>query len=56
MAAERAGVQKVFIPKENIDDLRDVAAEVRDRLEIIPVESIEEVLTALGILKKDDEN
>lgn len=51
MAAERAGVQKVFIPKENIDDLRDVAAEVRDRLEIIPVESIEEVLTVLGILK-----
>lgn len=51
MAAERAGVQKVFIPKENIDDLRDVAAEVRDRLEIIPVESIEEVLTTLGILK-----
>lgn len=54
MAAERAGVQKVFIPKENIDDLRDIAAEVRDRLEIIPVESIEEVLTALGILKKEN--
>lgn len=54
MAAERAGVQKVFIPKENIDDLRDVAAEVRDRLEIIPVESIEEVLIALGILKKEN--
>lgn len=53
MAAERAGVQKVFIPKENIDELRDVAAEVRDRLEIIPVESIEEVLTALGILKTE---
>lgn len=56
MAAERAGVQKVFIPKENIDDLRDVAAEVRDQLEIIPVESIEEVLTALGILKKKGVN
>lgn len=54
MAAERAGVQKVFIPKENMDDLRDVAAEVRDRLEIIPVENIEEVLTALGILKKEN--
>lgn len=54
MAAERAGVRKVFIPKENMDDLRDVAAEVRDRLEIIPVESIEEVLTALGILKKEN--
>lgn len=56
MAAERAGVQKVFIPKENMDDLRDVAAEVRDRLEIIPVESIEEVLTVLGILKKEGVN
>ena len=56
MAAERAGVRKVFIPKENMDDLRDVAAEVRDRLEIIPVESIEEVLTALGILKKKGVN
>lgn len=54
MAAERAGVQKVFIPKENMDDLRDVAAEVRDRLEIVPVENIEEVLTALGILKKEN--
>lgn len=54
MAAERAGVQKVFIPKENMDDLRDVAAEVCDRLEIIPVESIEEVLTTLGILKKEN--
>lgn len=56
MAAERAGVQKVFIPKENMDDLRDVAAEVRDRLEIIPVENIEEVLTALRILKKEGVN
>lgn len=56
MAAERAGVQKVFIPKENMDDLRDVAAEVRDRLEIIPVENIEEVLTALGILKREGVN
>ena len=53
MAAERAGVEKVFIPKENVDDLCDVAAEVRDRLEIIPVESIEEVLGALGILKTE---
>lgn len=56
MAAERAGVQKVFIPKENMDDLRDVAAEVRDRLEIVPVENIEEVLTALGILKREGVN
>ena len=54
MAAERAGVQKVFIPKENVDDLRDVAKEVRDQLEIVPVERVEDVLDALGILKSKD--
>ena len=53
MAAERAGVKKVFIPKENVDDLRDVAKEVRDQLEIVPVESVEDVLGALGILKSE---
>ena len=49
MAAQRAGVRRVFIPAENLEDLRDVAAEVRDSLEIIPVERVEEVLTRLGI-------
>ncbi len=49
MAAERAGVRKAFIPKDNVDDLRDVAAEVREKLEIIPVESVEEVLKECGL-------
>lgn len=49
MAAERAGVRKAFIPKDNVDDLRDVAAEVREKLEIIPVETVEEVLKACGL-------
>jgi hypothetical protein len=34
-----------------VEDLRDVAAEVRDSLEIIPVERAEEVLTQLGIME-----
>ncbi len=50
MAAERAGVTKVFIPKDNVEDLRDVASEVKDKLEIIPVEYVEEVLKATGIM------
>ncbi|ETP73487.1 ATP-dependent protease La [Lachnospiraceae bacterium JC7] len=50
MAAERAGVTKVFIPKDNVEDLRDVASEVKDKLEIIPVEYVEEVLKASGIM------
>ena len=49
MAAQRSGVEKVFIPKDNVDDLKDVAAEVRDALEIVPVSTVREVLSALGI-------
>ena len=50
MAAQRAGVRKVFIPAENEDDLRDVAQEVKDQLEIIPVSEASQVLKELGIL------
>jgi ATP-dependent Lon protease len=50
MAAQRAGVKKVFIPAENEEDLRDVAQEVRDQLEIVPVSRASRVLTELGIL------
>jgi ATP-dependent Lon protease len=49
MAAHRAGVTKVFIPKENVFDLKDVAAEVKDSIEIVPVSTVEEVLTAVGV-------
>ncbi len=44
MAAQRAGVKQVFIPKENEYDLKDVAPEVLDALHIMPVEKIEDVL------------
>ncbi len=50
MAAQRAGVKKVFIPAENEDDLRDVAAEVKEQLEIVPVRTVEDVLTSLSLL------
>jgi ATP-dependent Lon protease len=44
MAAQRAGVKKVFIPYDNVDDLEEVAEEVKEKLEIIPVKKITEVL------------
>ena len=50
MAAERAGITKVFIPEENMYDLKDVADEVKDKIEITPVSKIEDVLYAVGIL------
>lgn len=52
MAAERAGVKTVFIPADNAEDLEDVAPEVREKLEVIPVREVSEVLTRLGLLEK----
>ncbi len=44
MAAKRAGIDRVFIPAENQDDLDEVADEIKDSLNIIPVSSVMEVL------------
>ncbi|MBR2258248.1 MAG: endopeptidase La [Blautia sp.] len=49
MAAERSGVKTVFIPEENVPDLHDVPSEVKDKLEIIPVNEVEDVLYHLSI-------
>ncbi|MGN0254826.1 MAG: endopeptidase La, partial [Chordicoccus sp.] len=54
MAAQRAGVKHVFIPKENMDDLKDVAEEVRNALTITPVTAVTDVLGALGIVEPAD--
>ena len=48
MAAQRAGVRKVFIPEDNEYDLKEVAQEVKDTLEIVPVKDVETLLKAAG--------
>ena len=50
MAASRAGIQTVFIPEENEDDLDEVPAEVREKLAIIPVRDVKQVLEAVDVL------
>ena len=52
MAAQRAGVTRVFIPQENLHDLKDVAQEVKDKIEINPVSKVTELLKAVGILEQ----
>ncbi len=47
MAAQRAGVSKVFIPFQNVEDLDEVAQEVKDKIEIVPVKMVSEVLDAV---------
>jgi ATP-dependent Lon protease len=50
LGANRAGIKKVLIPKDNIIDLKDVPEEVKAEITIIPVETIEDVMKeALGI-------
>lgn len=51
MAAMQAGVKTVFIPKDNVEDLRDVAPEVRKKLNIVPVSTVREVLKKTGVLQ-----
>ena len=43
MAAQRAGIETVLIPKENKEDLDDVANEVLEKLHVIPVTDVKEV-------------
>ena len=44
LAAERAGVKTVFIPEENEEDLEEVAKEVKEKLTILPVGKVTDVL------------
>ncbi len=44
LAAHRAGIKKVLLPKENKRDLEDVPEDVRNELTFVTVETIEEVL------------
>ena len=50
LAADRAGITRVLIPRDNLEDLKEIPEEVRARIRITPVESVEDVLReALGI-------
>ena len=48
LAALRGGITTVCIPEENVKDLAEIPDEVKNKLEIVPVSRLEEVLkTAL---------
>src|SRR5207302_8795047 len=46
LAAMRAGISTVIIPKLNEKDLVDVPEEAKQKLKFIPVENVDEVLNA----------
>ena len=48
LAALRGGIKTVMIPDENVKDLADISAEVKSKLQIVPVARMEDVIkTAL---------
>ena len=49
MAAVRAGVQTVYIPWENEEDLRDVAQEIKETLQIVPVTEFKDMLKEIWV-------
>lgn len=44
LAAKRSGIKRVIIPKDNEKDLTEVELEIKEGLEIIPVEDMDQVL------------
>lgn len=54
MAAQRAGITTVFIPKENERDLADIDDEIKQGLEIVPVSDVDEVMEKVGILVQNE--
>lgn len=45
LAAQRAGITTVFIPFDNQEDLEEVPEEVKEKLKIIPVKKVQDVLS-----------
>jgi ATP-dependent Lon protease len=54
LAAHRAGITEVILPKRNEGDLDDVPEKVREEIAFYPVETVDEVL-ALALEPEVDE-
>jgi ATP-dependent Lon protease len=55
LAAHRGGIKMVLIPEENVKDLTEIADNVKNRLEIVPVKWIDQVLE-LALERKPEES
>ncbi len=55
LAAYRAGIKTVLIPKDNLKDLKDVPSVVTKSIEIVAVEGMDEVLKRALLVKDPDQ-
>jgi ATP-dependent Lon protease len=44
LAASRGGIKTVIIPSDNVKDLKDIPQNIKDKLELVPVKTVEQVL------------
>ena len=51
LAALRGGIKTVLIPEENVKDLAEIPAKVKDGLEIVPVRHVDQVLDRAMVSK-----
>ncbi len=53
LAAKTAGMKTVLVPKQNERDLEEISREIKNGLEIIPVDSMKEVIGHAFVKKED---
>ena len=53
MAAHRAGIRKVLLPKDNEADINDIPEAVRDEMEFVLIKNVNDALKQ--VLVKDEE-
>ena len=56
LAALRKGITKVIIPEKNLQDLQELPKELKDKLEFIPVNTLDKVINLVLKNKKNEEN
>jgi ATP-dependent Lon protease len=55
LAAKTAGIKTVLIPKDNVADLKKIPTEIKDGMQIIPVDHVDQVLRLALSLEKPEE-
>ncbi|MBR6764903.1 MAG: endopeptidase La [Clostridia bacterium] len=53
LAAYRGGIRRIIIPFDNQKDIEDVPKEVRDKIEYIPISSVDQVLDNILVKESD---
>jgi ATP-dependent Lon protease len=54
IAAHRAGIEKVLIPLENKKDIEEIPAKILKKVELVPIEHMDEVLGESLVLEKGE--